>query len=114
MRRKEIRVQTLVLVAAVTGIASFAVFTVITRSGALVPRPSLLSGVLLVVMGGLVLWLARPVRRYLQGRATTTLEWLPLRRRSHSNPPAAAGTRSYRPLVVAATQCCWSTGSTAI
>ena len=77
MRRKEIRVQTLVLVAAVTGIASFAVFTVITRSGALVPRPSLLSGVLLVVMGGLVLWLARPVRRYLQGRATTTLD--PLR-----------------------------------
>ena len=28
-------------------------------------------------MGGLVLWLARPVRRYLQGRATTSLD--PLR-----------------------------------
>jgi uncharacterized membrane protein len=77
MRRKEIRVQTLVLVAAVTGIIGFAVFAAITRSGSLVPRPSLLSGVLLVVMGGLVLWLARPVRRYLQGRATTTLD--PLR-----------------------------------
>jgi Protein of unknown function (DUF3180) len=77
MRRKEIRVQTLVLVAAVTGIIGFAVFTMITRSGQLVPRPSLLSGVLLVAMGGLVLWLARPVRRYLQGRATTTLD--PLR-----------------------------------
>ena len=77
MRRKEVRVQTLVLVAAVTGIVGFAVFAAITRSGSLVPRPSLLSGVLLVVMGGLVLWLARPVRRYLQGRATTTLD--PLR-----------------------------------
>jgi len=77
MRRKEIRVQTLVLVAAVTGIIGFAVFAAITRSGSLVPRPALLSGVLLVVMGGLVLWLARPVRRYLQGRATSTLD--PLR-----------------------------------
>ena len=77
MRRKEIRVSTLVLVAAVTGIAGFAVFAMITRSGSLVPRPALLSGVLLVAMGGLVLWLARPVRRYLQGRATTTLD--PLR-----------------------------------
>jgi hypothetical protein len=77
MRRKEIRVQTLVLVAAVTGIVGFGVFALITRNGTLVPRPALLSGVLLVVMGGLVLWLARPVRRYLQGRATTTLD--PLR-----------------------------------
>ena len=77
MRRKEIRVQTLVLVAAVTGIVGFGVFSLITRNGTLVPRPSLLSGVLLVAMGGLVLWLARPVRRYLQGRATTSLD--PLR-----------------------------------
>ena len=49
------------------GIIGFAIFAMITRSGSLVPRPSLLSGVLLVVMGGLVLWLARPVRRYLAG-----------------------------------------------
>ena len=77
MRRKEIRIQTLLLVAAATGIIGFVVFTVITRTGELVPRPSLLSGVLLVAMGGLVLWLARPVRRYLQGRATTSLD--PLR-----------------------------------
>ena len=77
MRRKEIRIQTLLLVAAGTGIIGFIVFTVITRTGELVPRPSLLSGVLLVAMGGLVLWLARPVRRYLQGRATTSLD--PLR-----------------------------------
>src|SRR6478735_6513250 len=77
MRRKEIRIQTLLLVAAVTGIIGFAMFAAITRTGELVPRPSLLSGVLLVAMGGLVLWLARPVRRYLQGRATTSLD--PLR-----------------------------------
>ncbi len=77
MRRKEIRVKTLALVAAVTGSGGFAVFTVFTRSGELVPRPAVLSGVLLVVMGGLVLWLARPVRHYLQGRATTSLD--PLR-----------------------------------
>ena len=77
MRRREIHVKTLALVAAVAGIISFVVFELITRSGTLVPRPALLSGVLLVVMGGLVLWLARPVRRYLQGRATTTLD--PLR-----------------------------------
>ena len=77
MRRKEISVQTLILVTAVTGLLGFAVFAMITRGGSLVPRPSLLSGVLLVAMGGLVLWLARPVRRYLQGRATTSLD--PLR-----------------------------------
>src|SRR5436189_151689 len=73
MRRKEIRIQTLLLVAAVTGIIGFAMFAAITRTGELVPRPSLLSGVLLVAMGGLVLWLARPVRRYLHGRATISL-----------------------------------------
>jgi hypothetical protein len=74
MRRKEIRVRTLVLVAAVLAVVGFLVFTLLTRDGSLVPRPALLSGVLLVVMGGLVLWLARPVRRYLQGRATTSLD----------------------------------------
>ena len=74
MRHHEIRVQTLVLVAAAAGLVSFGVFVMITRSGELVPRPPLLAGVLLVVMAGLVLWLARPVRRYLQGRATTPLD----------------------------------------
>ena len=77
MGHREIRVQTLALVAAVTGVAGFVVFTLITRDGTLVPRASLLAGVLLVLMGGLVLSLARPVRRYLAGRATTTLD--PLR-----------------------------------
>ena len=74
MRHHEIRVQTLVLVAAAAGLVSFGVFVLITRSGELVPRPPVLAGVLLVVMAGLVLWLARPVRRYLQGRATTPLD----------------------------------------
>lgn len=77
MRHREIRVQTLALVAAVAGIVSVAVFTLLTRDGSLVPRPSMLAGLLLLVMGGLVLWLARPIRRYLQGRATTPLD--PLR-----------------------------------
>ena len=40
MRRKEIRIQTLVLVAAVTAIIGFGVFAAITRSGSLVPRPA--------------------------------------------------------------------------
>jgi len=77
MRHHEIRVQTLALVAAATGLLSFGVFAMLTRGGELVPRPPVLAGVLLVVMGGLVLWLARPVRRYLLGRATTSLD--PLR-----------------------------------
>jgi hypothetical protein len=77
MRHREIRVQTLAIVAAAAGLVSFAVFTMLTRDGSLVPRPSMLAGVLLLVMGGLVLWLARPIRRYLQGQATTPLD--PLR-----------------------------------
>jgi uncharacterized membrane protein YidH (DUF202 family) len=77
MRHKEIRVQTLALVAGGVGIASFGLFQLVARSGELVPRPPLLAAVLLTVMGGLVLWLARPVRQYLQGRATTSLD--PLR-----------------------------------
>ena len=77
MRHREIRVPTLALIAALAAVVSFMVFELVTRSGSLVPRPPVLAGVLLVVMGGLLLWLARPVRRYLQGRATTSLD--PLR-----------------------------------
>lgn len=77
MAHKEIRMQTLALVAAVTGIIGFGVFSMLTRNGSLVPRPSLLAGVLLVAMGGLVLWMARPVRRYLTGQAKGSLD--PLR-----------------------------------
>ena len=77
MRHNELRVQTLGLVAALIGLLSFGVFQLLARGGDLVPRPPVLAGVLLVVMGGLVLWLARPVRQYLRGLATKPLD--PLR-----------------------------------
>src|SRR3954447_703442 len=44
---------------------------------------------------------------------TTTLGWIPVRRRTHDGLPPER-TRSYNPLVVAATQCSRSAGSTAI
>jgi prepilin signal peptidase PulO-like enzyme (type II secretory pathway) len=72
--RDGIRVQTLVLAALLSGAGGFVVGVVITRDGSLLPWPPLIAGLLLVVMGGLVLWLARPVRRYLQGRATVPLD----------------------------------------
>lgn len=74
---REIRVQALVPAGLVSLALAFGAFTLVTRSGSLVPRPPVLAGVLLVVMGALVLRLARPVRRYLQGRATAPLD--PLR-----------------------------------
>ena len=77
MRHKEIRVKTLALVGVGAGVVSFGLFEVVARTGELVPRPPLLAGVLLTVMAGLVLWLARPVRQYLRGRATSSLD--PLR-----------------------------------
>lgn len=77
MRRTEVRLQTLALVAAVAGLVSFGIFALLSRGGALVPRPPVLAGILVVVMGVLILWLARPVRQYLQGRATSPLD--PLR-----------------------------------
>jgi hypothetical protein len=77
MGHREIRAQVLALVAAVVGIVSFGLFQLVARTGELVPRPPLLAAVLLLVMAGLVLWLARPVRQYLRGRATKSLD--PLR-----------------------------------
>lgn len=76
MHHREIRVQALGLAALLAAALGFGVFTVVTRSGSLVPRPPVLAGVLLVVMGGLVLWMARPVRRYLRGEATRPLDAL--------------------------------------
>ena len=76
MHHREIRVQALGLAALLAAALGFGVFTVVTRSGSLVPRPPVLAGVLLVVMGGLVLWMARPVRRYLRGNATKPLDAL--------------------------------------
>ncbi len=77
MSHREIRIPTLVLSALLSGVVAFVTFTLFTRSGSLVPRPPVLAGVLIVVMGALVLWMARPVRRYLRGRATAPLD--PLR-----------------------------------
>ena len=77
MRHREISIQTLALVGGGVGVVSFGLFELVARSGELVPRPPLLAAVLLTVMGGLVLWLARPVRQYLRGRATRSLD--PLR-----------------------------------
>lgn len=48
-----------------------------TPTGSLVPRPPWLAMVLLVAMGGAVLLLAWPIRRYLAGGATRPLD--PLR-----------------------------------
>lgn len=77
MRHREIRLQTIALVAAVAGVVSFGLFALLSRNGSLVPRPPVLAGILVLVMGALILWLARPVRHYLQGRATSSLD--PLR-----------------------------------
>ncbi len=70
--RNGIRVQTFVLVAAVTAVLGFGVAVLVTRDGSLLQRPPWAAGVLLVVMGGLVVWLARPVRHHLRsGRRTS-------------------------------------------
>lgn len=77
MRHREIRVQVLALVGAGVGLVSCGLFAVVVRTGELVPRPPLLAAVLLTVMAGLVLRIARPVRQYLRGKATGSLD--PLR-----------------------------------
>lgn len=77
MPQREIGVQTLALVGAGVGIVSFGLFQLVARSGDLVPQPPVLAGVLLVVMAAAVLWFARPVRQYLRGKATRSLD--PLR-----------------------------------
>lgn len=71
-----IRIQTLVLTAAVTTVLGYVVGMVITRDGTLLQQPPWAAGVLLLVMGGLVVWLARPVRRHLRSGARTSLDAL--------------------------------------
>lgn len=60
------------------GAATFIVGAVLARmralSGALVPAPALLGGVLLVLLVVFVLRLAWPVRSYLRGKATRPLD----------------------------------------
>jgi Protein of unknown function (DUF3180) len=72
--RDGVRVPALLLVGVLTAAGGYLIGLAITRDGSLLPRPPWVAGVLLVVMAGLVLWLARPVRRYLEGRATVPLD----------------------------------------
>lgn len=74
MMRDGVRVPTLLLVGVLAGAGGYLIGLAITRDGSLLPRPPWLAGLLLVVTAGLVLWLARPVRRYLEGRATVPLD----------------------------------------
>ena len=69
---KEIRLQTLALVAAVTGVIGVLMFSLLTRGGSLVPRPSLLAGVLLVAMGGILYFSATDSRsRHASGASSS-------------------------------------------
>lgn len=70
-------VQRLGLVFSAATLISAGLFVLYTRSGAIIPNPSLVAGTLLAVMAGLVLWFAWPVRRYLAGHASAPLD--PLR-----------------------------------
>ncbi len=72
--RDGVRLQALALVAVLAGALGFLVGVVVTRDGSLLPRTPAVAGILLIVMAGIVLWLARPVRRYLQGRSTVPLD----------------------------------------
>ncbi|NHA69674.1 DUF3180 domain-containing protein [Phycicoccus flavus] len=76
MSRDGVRTQTLVVTLAVTTVLGYVAGTVITRDGTLLQRPPWGAAVLLVVMGGLVLWLARPVRRHLRSGNRTSLDAL--------------------------------------
>lgn len=76
MSRNGIGTKTLALVAVVTTVLGFLVAVLVTRDGTLLQRPPWVAGLLLVVMGGLVLWLARPVRRHLRSGRRTSVDAL--------------------------------------
>ncbi|PKW26477.1 DUF3180 domain-containing protein [Phycicoccus duodecadis] len=76
MSRHGVRIQTLLLVAAVTLVLGYGMSLVVTRDGSLLQRPVWPALALLVVMGGLVLWIARPVRRHLRSGHRTSVEAL--------------------------------------
>ncbi len=76
MSRNGIGTRTLTLVAVVTTVLGFVVAMVVTRDGTLLQRPPWVAGLLLVVMGGLVLWLARPVRHHLRSGRRTSVDAL--------------------------------------
>jgi hypothetical protein len=72
--RDGVRAPILTLVGVLTAVGGYLIGLGITHDGSLLPRPPWFAGVLLVIMAVLVLWVARPVRRYLQGRATVPLD----------------------------------------
>ncbi len=76
MSRNGIRVQTLLLVAAVTTVLGVGVAVLVTRDGTLLQRPPWVAGILLVVMAALVLWLARPVRHHVRSGLRTSVDAL--------------------------------------
>jgi hypothetical protein len=72
--RRGIRLQTLLVAAVLAAVLGYLMATFVTRDGSLLPRPPAIAGILLVVMAAVVVWLARPVRRYLQGRSSVPLD----------------------------------------
>lgn len=72
--RRGIRPTTLVLTAALAGVLGLLVAVLITRDGSLLPKPPVVAALLLLVMAGVVVIAARPVRRYLEGRAERPLD----------------------------------------
>ena len=76
MSRNGVRVQTLVVVLAVTALLGYGVSLVVTRGGSLLQPPPWPAAVLLLVIGGLVVWLARPVRQHLRSGRRTSVDGL--------------------------------------
>ncbi len=76
MSRTGIGTKALTVVAGVTTVLGFLVALLVTRDGTLLQRPPWVAGLLLVVMGGLVLWIARPVRHHLRSGRRTSVDAL--------------------------------------
>lgn len=76
MSRHGVTVQSLVVVAAVVTVLGYVASLVITRDGTLLQPPPWPATALLVVIGGLVLWVARPVRRHLRSGHRTSVDAL--------------------------------------
>jgi hypothetical protein len=74
--RTGIGTKALTVVAGVTTVLGFLVALLVTRDGTLLQRPPWVAGLLLVVMGGLVLWIARPVRHHLRSGRRTSVDAL--------------------------------------
>ncbi|MGG5259983.1 DUF3180 family protein [Phycicoccus avicenniae] len=76
MNRNGVRVPVLLGAALVTTVLGFLVAMVVTRDGTLLQRPPWVAMLLLVVMGGLVVWIARPVRAHLRSGRRTSVDAL--------------------------------------